>query len=67
MRRLAVCIAGVALLAALGGCRVSPSVDVADDSDVVVLELEKGETLVSGTPVLPPSVGSNSAEVDLGD
>lgn len=67
MRRLAVCIAGVALLATLGGCRVSPSVDVADDSGVVVLELEKGETLVSGTPVLPPSVGSNSAEVDLGD
>lgn len=67
MRRLAVCIAGVALLATLGGCRVSPSVDIANDSDVVVLELEKGETLVSGTPVLPPSVGSNSAEVDLGD
>lgn len=67
MRRFAVCIAGVALLATLGGCRVSPSEDVADDSDEVVLELEKGETIVCRTPVLPPSVGSNSAGVNTGD
>ena len=67
MRRLAVCIAGLALLATLGGCRVFSGEEIADDSDVVVLELDKGETLVSGTPVLPPSVGSNSADVEIGD
>ena len=67
MRRLAVCIAGLALLATLGGCRVFSGEEIADDSDVVVLELGKGETLVSGTPVLPPSVGSNSADVATGD